>query len=101
VLSVRRLSKPFASGLFANAEHGPDLRPGPTVCARFGDLIGEPKVAGSDVAMELGTQGHGVDHDGLLLWVIVEDHDLEGPAGAVRANYENSFGRLGRLVPGV
>lgn len=38
--------------------------------------------------MELGTQGHGVDHDGLLLGVIVEDHDLEEPAGAVRANDE-------------
>ena len=38
--------------------------------------------------MELGTQGHGVDHDGLLLGVIVEDHDLEQPAGAVRSNDE-------------
>jgi hypothetical protein len=36
--------------------------------------------------MELGTQGHGVDHDGLFLRVIVEDHDLQEPAGAVRAN---------------
>jgi hypothetical protein len=42
MLSVHWLSKPFASGLFADAEHGPDLRPGPTVCARLGDLIGEP-----------------------------------------------------------
>jgi len=47
VLSVRRLAKPFASGLFADAEHGSDLRPGPTVCPRLGDLIGEAKVAGS------------------------------------------------------
>jgi hypothetical protein len=38
--------------------------------------------------MELGTQGHGVNHDGLLLRVVVEDHDLEKPAGAVRANDE-------------
>jgi hypothetical protein len=36
--------------------------------------------------MELGTQCHGVDHDGLLLRVIVEDHDLEESAGSVRAN---------------
>lgn len=38
--------------------------------------------------MELGTQGHGVDHDGLLLGVIVEDHDFEESAGAVRADDE-------------
>ena len=38
--------------------------------------------------MELGTQCHGVDHDGLLLGVIVEDHELEEPAGSVRANDE-------------
>ena len=38
--------------------------------------------------MKLGTQRHGVDHDGLLLRVVVEDHDLEQPAGAVRANDE-------------
>jgi hypothetical protein len=48
VLSVRRLSKSLAGGLFADAEHGSDLRPGPTVRARLGDLIGEPKVAGGD-----------------------------------------------------
>jgi len=45
---VRRLSEPFASGLFADAEDGSDLGPGPTICPRLGDLIGEPKVAGSD-----------------------------------------------------
>jgi hypothetical protein len=38
--------------------------------------------------MELGTQDHGVDHDRLLLWVIVEDHNLEEPTRAVRANDE-------------
>jgi hypothetical protein len=38
--------------------------------------------------MELGTQGHGVDHDRLLVRVIVEDHDLQEPAGAVRADDE-------------
>jgi hypothetical protein len=31
--------------------------------------------------MELGTQGHGVDHDGLLLRVIVEDAVLAGAVG--------------------
>ena len=48
MLSVYRLSEPFASGLFADAEYGPYLRPGPTVCSRLGDLIGEPQVAGSN-----------------------------------------------------
>jgi hypothetical protein len=38
--------------------------------------------------VELGTQGHGVDHDRLVLRVIVEDHDLEEPSGAVCANDE-------------
>jgi hypothetical protein len=38
--------------------------------------------------MELGTQSHGVDHDGLVLGFIVEDHDFEGSAGAVSADDE-------------
>ncbi len=51
---MHRLSKPFASRLFADAEHGPDLCPGVTVRARLSDLIGEPQVAGSDGMERLG-----------------------------------------------
>jgi hypothetical protein len=36
--------------------------------------------------MELGSQGHRVDHDGLFVRVIVRDHDLKQPTAAVRTD---------------
>ena len=38
--------------------------------------------------MKRGSQGHGVDHNRLLVWVVVEDHDLQQAAGPVRADDE-------------
>jgi hypothetical protein len=38
--------------------------------------------------MEVGSQGHGVDHNRLLLRVVVEDHNLQEPAGSVRTDDE-------------
>jgi hypothetical protein len=36
--------------------------------------------------MELGSQGHRVDHDGLFVRVIVQNHDLKQPTAAVRTD---------------
>ncbi len=36
--------------------------------------------------MKLRAQRHSVDHDRLLLWVVIEDHDLEQSAGSICSN---------------
>lgn len=33
--------------------------------------------------MKIGSERHGVDHDWLLVRIVVEDHDLEESAGPI------------------
>jgi hypothetical protein len=38
--------------------------------------------------MELGSYRHGVDHNRLLVWIVIEDHDLQESPGRVRTDEE-------------